>query len=182
VFEDPETTALCKKLLLLPVIALAVLAAMFLLTMSGAINVFMVTYAVFTCGVIGGFVSIQQRMNKMRRPEIAALSASWFRVLLMPLYGGIFALVFYALCFSGIITGSLFPSIYVPEVSDVPDVDYLRRLFEGTYPATGEDFAKLMFWSFVAGFCERFVPQVVRSIAHDATPPEGTADAGASSD
>ena len=37
----------------------------------------------------------------------------------------------------------------------------MKNLFTSTYPSTGVDFAKLVFWSFVAGFSERLVPQII---------------------
>jgi hypothetical protein len=36
-----------------------------------------------------------------------------------------------------------------------------------TFPASGTDIAKLLFWSFVAGFSERFVPQIIRKTAEN---------------
>ncbi len=33
------------------------------------------------------------------------------------------------------------------------------------FPETGKDVAKLLFWSFVAGFSERFVPQIIQRAA-----------------
>jgi len=37
----------------------------------------------------------------------------------------------------------------------------MKTLFTSTYPASGVDFAKLIFWSFIAGFPERLVPQII---------------------
>jgi hypothetical protein len=37
----------------------------------------------------------------------------------------------------------------------------MKNLFISTYPTTGVDVAKLIFWSFVAGFSERLVPQII---------------------
>lgn len=34
-----------------------------------------------------------------------------------------------------------------------------------TFPKDGPNIAKLIFWSFVAGFSERFVPQIIRKTA-----------------
>lgn len=36
-----------------------------------------------------------------------------------------------------------------------------------TFPKSGPDIAKLLFWSFVAGFSERLVPQIIRSATHN---------------
>lgn len=38
------------------------------------------------------------------------------------------------------------------------------RIFRETYPSSGPDLAKLLFWSFVAGFSERFVPQLISNV------------------
>jgi hypothetical protein len=43
----------------------------------------------------------------------------------------------------------------------------MKNLFVGTYPQTGVDFAKLVFWCFVAGFSERFVPQIISGAQRD---------------
>lgn len=37
----------------------------------------------------------------------------------------------------------------------------MKNLFVSTFPATGFDFAKLVFWCFAAGFAERLVPQII---------------------
>jgi hypothetical protein len=49
----------------------------------------------------------------------------------------------------------------VPEFAVPPSSQDMKNLFTSTYPAAGVDFAKLIFWSFIAGFSERFVPQII---------------------
>jgi hypothetical protein len=39
--------------------------------------------------------------------------------------------------------------------------NFIVKVLQKTYPLTGPDLAKLIFWSFVAGFAERFVPQII---------------------
>lgn len=36
-----------------------------------------------------------------------------------------------------------------------------------TFPKAGPEVAKLFFWSFVAGFSERFVPQIIQKTAQE---------------
>jgi hypothetical protein len=63
----------------------------------------------------------------------------------------------------------MFPQFYVPEPSNgVPDNQFMISLFTETYPKTGQDFAKFLFWSFVAGFSERLVPQIITQISDKA--------------
>ena len=125
----------------------------------------MVSWAVFVCGILGGFVSIQQRVKTVTDQELRLLTRSWFQILLIPIFGGLFALVLYSLFLSGIISGHMFPWFYIPEPHGNPDNAYIVSFLTETYPATGQDMAKLLFWSFVAGFSERFVPQVINRVA-----------------
>jgi hypothetical protein len=127
-------------------------------------NRFMVSWACFGCGLIGGFVSIQQRVRNFGDEELDLLSQSWFQILLIPVYGGIFALVLYLGFLSNIVEGPLFPHFAGPAFTQpIPLSQDVAAFFTQTYPATGPDLTKLLFWSFVAGFSERFVPQILDS-------------------
>ena len=123
---------------------------------------FLLTSACFLCGIVGGFVSIQQRLPKVSNAELGLLTKSWFQILLVPIFGGVFALVLYCVFLSGIVSGHLFPQFVVPQAGATgPDDQFMWDIFSKTYPETTQDFAKLLFWSFVAGFSERFVPQII---------------------
>ena len=129
----------------------------------------MLTLIAFTCGIIGGFVSMQQRLRKLSEEELGLLAGSFFQIVLVPIFGGVFALVLYCMFLSGILSGDLFPTFFMPTPpSDGPDTAFVSSLLLKTYPATGPDLAKFLFWSFVAGFSERFVPQFVTSFASNA--------------
>jgi len=128
----------------------------------------MVSWAAFGCGLLGGFVSIQQRLKKIGDEELDLLSQSWFQILLIPVYGGIFAGVLYVAFLSNIVEGPLFPKFVGPPFSQpIPTTSDLRAFFSQTYPASGADLAKFIFWSFVAGFSERFVPQIIETSQKD---------------
>ena len=115
---------------------------------------------VFSAGLLGGFVSIQQRLSKLKDEELRLLSASWFSTALVPVNGGIFALVLMLMFMGGIIEGSLFPKY--PDLT-VSNLDTFKDWLTYSYPQTGSGLAKLFFWSFVAGFSERFVPRIINS-------------------
>jgi hypothetical protein len=130
---------------------------------------FMMTWAGFLCGIVGGFVSIQQRIKTVSDEELVLLTNSWSQILLVPIFGGVFALVLYCLFLSEIITSNLFPKFYLPTTpNSEPDTAFMVDLFTKTYPLTGQDFAKFLFWSFVAGFSERFVPQIINNVVDKA--------------
>lgn len=104
------------------------------------------------------------------RMSPGVLSKSWFQILLIPVYGGIFALVLCLVFLSKIVEGPFFPQFAMAEFSrPVPSTADIRDFFAKTYPATGMDLAKLLFWSFVAGFSERFVPQIIDQVNREKT-------------
>lgn len=125
----------------------------------------MLTWVVFICGIIGGFVSIQQRVPKIGDEELSLLCGSWFQVLLIPIFGAVFALVLYSILLSGLLDSDIFPRFAFPApASDGPDAAFVQRILRETYPASGPDLAKLVFWSFAAGFAERLVPQIISNL------------------
>jgi hypothetical protein len=157
-----------RRLIILTFSGLVLLVAIFAFTLLHGSR-FMVSWACFGCGLLGGFVSIQQRLKKFGDEELDLLSQSWFQILLIPIYGGIFAGLLYIGFLSNIIEGPLFPKFVGPPFSQpIPSTDDVRAFLAQTYPATGADLAKLLFWSFVAGFSERFVPQIIERTQTDA--------------
>jgi hypothetical protein len=154
-----------KRLLIFVGITLILTVAVFSYTYFFSTQRFLVSWLVFECGIIGGFVSIQQRLKSINETELAILSQSWASILLIPVYGGIFSLLLYVLFLSSLIQGSSFPKFYIPEFSQYEvTANDIHKFLTETYPQSGPDLAKLIFWSFCAGFSERFVPQIIQSI------------------
>lgn len=167
---------LTKRLILMTAAALLVFVVIFAVTYFFSERLLM-TWAGFVCGIIGGFVSIQQRLNKIDDEELELLAQSWFQILLVPIFGGVFALVLYCIFLSGLVYGNLFPRFNFPPMPAAgPDNQFMQDLLTKTYPSSGEDFAKFLFWSFVAGFSERLVPQIINQVAGAKTPGEPDAD------
>ena len=132
------------------------------------------TLTCFGTGMLGGFVSIQQRLRLMPVLDLSLYARSWTVTLLFPIVGGILALVLYVAFLSGIVQGHAFPNFYVPSFSQPPNRDDISMLFLLTTPNSGADFCKLFFWSFVAGFSERFVLGFLRKMSSDPEGPETT--------
>ena len=155
-----------KRLILMTLFGLLVIGLVFGATLVFGKR-FMVSWACFGCGLVGGFVSIQQRLKRIPDEELELLSRSWFQILLIPVYGGVFAMVLYLAFLGGIIEGAMFPRFSVPEFAVPPSSQDMKNLFTSTYPTTGVDLAKLIFWTFIAGFSERFVPQIISKTTND---------------
>ncbi len=140
---------------------IALLIIFYIIELKNLERTYLVSY-VFLAGLIGGFVSIQQRLPTIGLSELRELSNSWLSILLIPINGGIFAIVLMLMFLSGIIEGSLFPKYSHPSIDQTNLVVSFVTWLTTTFPESGPDIAKLLFWSFVAGFSERFVPQIIR--------------------
>ena len=77
---------------------------------------------------------------------------------LAPSAGAVLAGVLYLLFISGLVAGELFPEF--PKNNSTDDATGLARLF-GVYSEDPADYAKLLFWSFMSGFSESFVSNII---------------------
>jgi hypothetical protein len=85
--------------------------------------------------------------------------------------------VLYVILLSGIVAGHIFPDFFIPQRPESgPNTAYMIDIFTKTYPNSGADLAKFLFWSFVAGFSERFVPQIISKVTSSASEQENAAD------
>ena len=165
-----------RRLILMTGAVLIALVALFGLTLIYQQR-FMVSWACFGCGLLGGFISIQQRLKRFADADLDLLSRSWFQIVLIPIYGGLFALILYVGFLSQIVTGAMFPQFVIAPFHNPPTTADLQGFFEHTYPASGGDLCKLLFWSLVAGFSERFIPQIISKL-----PGEGDDEPGGDGD
>jgi hypothetical protein len=121
---------------------------------------------VFGAGLVGGFVSLQQRLPKASVGDLRRLSESWAAVLLVPINGGIFAIVLHVAFLGKIVDGALFPHyLDVAAPASRSGVKAVLYWLRNVAPAGSADLGKLIFWAFVAGFSERLVPQILQEKA-----------------
>jgi hypothetical protein len=118
-------------------------------------------------GAMGGLLSMQQRYQSVPREgdpidNISELMQSWARLFLPAINGAIFAVLLYMFIIGGLLQGDVFPALAVHASDPKPqDGAGLLDLFNQARPASGSDYAKLIVWSFIAGFAERFVPDTL---------------------
>jgi hypothetical protein len=134
---------------------------------------------VMLTGALGAFFSALSRLYSFKelprvlieggglqlpRPQLLMYS------LIPPLVGAIAALVLYFVFAGQLITGALFPSVSCHNVKDGVEVcRQLSSLLGADGPDYSGDFAKVIVWSFIAGFAERFVPSILDSISKAAS-------------
>lgn len=124
-------------------------------------------------GVVGGLMSTVRRIQSAHFGSNADLDLSQLEqgnssVYLSPFLGGIFALVLFFLFASGYMIGDLFPKVTLDHLT----VDGLESL-------EMKEVAKLVVWSFLAGFAEKLVPdrleRLTQAANQGAVPPKSTA-------
>lgn len=112
---------------------------------------------VFAMGALGSFVSIQRRLKELSIADLELFVKSKGHRWLAPLTGGIMAALLYCLFIAELLSGNLFPTF--TEVStETPSGFGILFQIASSDP---KDYAKLVFWSFTAGFSERFVTDII---------------------
>jgi hypothetical protein len=114
--------------------------------------------AVLFVGFVGGFVGLQRRLKTLPPEDLTLLANSWVSIALSPIAGAILAELVYLLFVSGLLAGNMFPA-FVPD-SESGTIHGLRAVFE-VHCVAASDYAKVLFWSFVAGFSEKFVTNII---------------------
>ena len=144
-----------KRLLLVLVLSMAVCGAFFYSPAGpGRVGVL-----VFLIGNIGGYVSVHRGLAELNDAEVVELSASWWAIVAPPFIGGVLALAMFLLFLSNILAGDLFPQ-FTPYADASKTVASLAEQH-----ANGmRDYAKLLFWSFVAGFNQKYVVDIINSV------------------
>lgn len=158
--ESPASIALVRTVshrlfLAVGTLLLAILAVSYI-TLSRDVEGGIVVLILAT-GILGGFVSIQRRLKEFGMGDLQLFADSWVYILLSPLVGGVLALLLYLFFLSGLIQSPFFP-VFVPDSDTVEES--VKALFAQHADGHAE-YAKILFWSFVAGYSERFVTDII---------------------
>lgn len=118
--------------------------------------------AIVVPGIIGGLISTVRRTQGLRFGSNADMDLSQLEqgntgIYLSPFLGGIFAFIAFFLFAGGFLMGELFPKVDMNSllVSQLDHLDY-------------KEIAKVIIWSFIAGFAERLVPDRLDKLAETA--------------
>jgi len=130
---------------------------------------------VILSGVLGSFVSALNRiyssknifpvgnysifLNKTNSYLIAYSS-------IPPLVGAISATILYVIFASHIIQGPFFPE-FSCKLLESKQCNEFTLFLNNWSPKTAQDIAKSIVWGFIAGFSERFVPDILNKVVKD---------------
>lgn len=146
------------KLLIALSILLILMFGVLVLALKGFNEIGLVFPAVIIAGMIGAFVSLQRRLKSLPIDDLRLLINSSLYPWLSPLTGGLLASVLYLLFLSSLLEGQLFPKFEVP--IDCTPENGMKNLLK-MYASQTSDYGKLLFWSFIAGFSEKFVVDII---------------------
>jgi hypothetical protein len=113
---------------------------------------------VLFAGVLGGIISLQKRLKKLPIGDLLLLRHSISHFMLAPLVGGFLATMLYILFVAGLLEGDLFPS-FSPD-PDISTAIYGMASLLMVHGDSYQDYAKLFFWCFLAGYSERFMTNI----------------------
>jgi len=128
---------------------------------------------VILAGILGATFSILQRVQRSTAadPLVALfnLRAARSQIILSIVSGAIGSLVVFAVFAGGMIEGGLFPKIAnATSPTDCRGLMKLVSFLQNTGPCTHTDYGKLLVWAFIAGFAERFVPDILDKFTESA--------------
>ena len=147
---------LLKALLIWLVVCIAILVGSLLF--SGRVPV---TMATLCFGILGGFISLHRRLKVMSIYDLRLLGGSWNYTILSPFVGGLLGSILYILFISELISGELFPKFVLDDDDRAKPGSLMFQDLLQVRAAEIADYAKLLIWSFIAGFSEKFVINVL---------------------
>ncbi|KAF0866385.1 hypothetical protein [Pseudomonas sp. LD120] len=159
---------LCKRLFLIFVLLLAAalgavaLANGHVVPAVSEVDGYVVPWVVFIAGNIGGYVGFHRRLSSLNDEEIIGLCSAWFSLVLPSFIGGILAGLLYTLFISGVAQGQLFPVIVADETCRYGESSFYVIFCQ--HASGYASYAKLLFWSFVAGFNQNYVVDLIENI------------------
>lgn len=132
-------------------------------------------FVIIIAGMLGALTSFLRRLQKVadappnpdQSTDLSALAYEKRSAVMSLAIGGVFALVLYVLFAAGMgnLMGDMGPQFEAPKHYALGGVDF--HVFVNLVgPATGPDYAKVVVWSFIAGFFEQFVPDVLDRVAN----------------
>ena len=123
---------------------------------------------VFILGNIGGYVGIHKSLGDLKDDEIINLSSSWWAILAPSLIGGILAVILYFLFLSGflssIVSETLLPKFVTDSTANTTHVIEDIELIMHQHGDSIQSYAKLLIWSFIAGFNQKYAVDIINSV------------------
>jgi len=151
------------RALVIGVVAVAMLSGLWLwrsIGSEGGADEYPISWFIIAAAIMGSLANESYRRAELVRPTMGRVAAylSWKCAVSI-----IFAFLLYLMLVAGLIGGDMFPKFVE---RPLPEGAYwnMKLFLTEVEPATYKDIAKILVWSFIAGYAERFVPNLVGKI------------------
>ncbi len=133
---------------------------------SGGAEEFPIIWFIMIAAVFGAAVN-----QPFRHEEFQHLTFGWIIIYIFwkSTVSIVFAIVLYMLFISDLIGGDMFPQFVKSTVKTGGEYENMKKFITVVDPVSYKDVAKILVWSFVAGYSEKFVPNLISQIIKDAT-------------
>lgn len=118
---------------------------------------FPIAWFIIVAAILGAAVNEPFREDETHSPTYAWIAAY---MLWKGSVAVVFAFIAYLMAIGGLVGGDLFPHFAEPQLPQ-GKVWNMESFFTLVDPATYKDIAKVLVWSFVAGYSEKFVPNLI---------------------
>jgi hypothetical protein len=115
--------------------------------------------------VVGGFVSLQKRIQQIPFEEINQLRYGAFSIYLSPVIAAIFGALYYFALAGGLVSGALFPDLGALRAAVASGAACQSCTDVSRFREIAVNVSRLLVWAFMAGFAERLVPDTIDRFA-----------------
>ena len=133
---------------------------------SGGAEQFPIAFFIIISAIVGAMVN-QSFRSRDGKDDVKNLSFGWFIgfVVWKCLVAIAFAFLLYLMFIGSLVSGDLFPKFIHTSADAGGQYTTMMNFATEVEPASFMDLAKLLVWSFIAGYSERFVPNLVSNIS-----------------
>lgn len=160
----PVNRSLKYGLIVAAVVAVALVLGLWFnkrIGVAGGAEEYPISWFIIIAALLGSLVN-----QPFRHAEIARLTVGWLLIYLLwkIAVAIVFAFVLYMMFIAGLISGDMFPRFINTTAEAGGKYVSMKAFSTAIDPESYKDVAKIFVWSFVAGYSEKFVPNLVEKM------------------
>jgi hypothetical protein len=167
--EDPDMPTFTKRTakygLVIGTIVAVVLVLGFYFRRSigagGGAEDYPISWFIIVAAILGSVVNQPFRHGEMQRASVGWMAGYLFWKSTVSI---VFAFVLYLMFIAGLVSGDLFPHFVRTTVETGGQYVNMKEFATKVDPASYKDVAKILVWSFIAGYSEKFVPNLIAQL------------------
>lgn len=130
---------------------------------SGGGEQFPIIWFIWIAAILGSIVNQTSRDDSIKDPQHHQITA-WLYLFWKCVIAAILAMTLYMMFISGLLSGDIFPKFIHATVEQGGSYTNMKDFATKIDPESFKDVAKILVWSFIAGYSEKFVPNLVSQV------------------